>query len=127
MSTPELVAAFYARIWNARESGAAAELLADDFTFRGSLGDELTGREAFSGYARSLHAALADYRCERSAWRRASARSRNSPSGRHAGVLRGRLPTGRRVAWPAAALTLRDERIARLWVRRPVGSTTLGP
>jgi len=33
-----LVEAFYARIWNAGELAAADALLADDLTFRGSLG-----------------------------------------------------------------------------------------
>jgi hypothetical protein len=36
MSTPKLVAAFYERIWNKGDLNAAAELLARDFSFRGS-------------------------------------------------------------------------------------------
>ena len=68
---------------------------------------------------RAIHRSLADYRCEIeecvAEGERAFAKLRFS--GRHSGVLRGRLPTGRRVAWPAAALfTLRGGRIARLWV-----------
>jgi predicted ester cyclase len=119
LSTPKLVAAFYERIWNAREPGAAAELLTEDFVFRGSLGDELVGREAFGGYARSLHAAFADYRCEIqecvAEGDRAFARMRFS--GRHVGVFRGEPPTGSPVSWAGAALfALRGSRIASLWV-----------
>ena len=87
--------------------------------FRGSLGDELQGRDAFADYVRAVHRALADYRCEIEECVAEGERAfaKLSFSGRHAGVLRGRLPTGRRVAWPAAALfTLRNEQIARLWV-----------
>jgi predicted ester cyclase len=89
------------------------------FTFRGSLGDELTGRDAFGGYVRSLHSALADYRCEIeecvAEGDKAFARMRFS--GRHVGVFRGEPPTGKPVSWAGAALfDLRGERIASLWV-----------
>lgn len=47
MSTPDLVRAFYERIWNAGDLGAAEELLASGLSFRGSLGTELQGRDAF--------------------------------------------------------------------------------
>jgi predicted ester cyclase len=119
LSTPAAVAAFYERIWNGGELGAIAELLTEDFAFRGSLGDELQGPDAFADYVRALRRVLADYRCEIeecvAEGERAFAKLRFS--GRHTGVLRGRLPTGRRVAWVAAALfTLRSGRIARLWV-----------
>ena len=119
MSTPRLVAEFYARIWNARELGAVDELLTPDFEFRGSLGDELRGREAFAGYARALLGALDDYRCdiELCVAEGERAFAKMLFSGRHTSVLRGRPPTGRRVAWSGAALfTLRGERIAGLWV-----------
>jgi len=119
VSTPRLVAEFYARIWNARDLAAVDELLTPDFAFRGSLGDELRGRAAFAGYAGALLAALADYRCdiEECVAEGERAFAKMLFSGRHVGVLRGRPATGRRVAWSGAALfTLRDERIAGLWV-----------
>jgi Tfp pilus assembly protein PilF len=59
MSTPTLVQQFYARIWEAGDLDAASELLAEDFVFRGSLGTELRGREAFESYVRSIRASLA--------------------------------------------------------------------
>jgi len=64
VSTPGLVGTFYERIWNAGELAAAAELLTPDFSFRGSLGDELRGEAPFLDYVRAVRGALGEYRCE---------------------------------------------------------------
>ena len=64
MSTPLLVEAFYKRIWDAGDRAAASELLSEEFCFRGSLGREMRGRDAFLEYVRSVRGALADYRCD---------------------------------------------------------------
>ena len=61
MSTPAQVDAFYGRIWNAGDLAAATDLLTGTFVFRGSLGSELTGRDAFLDYVRSVRTALAEY------------------------------------------------------------------
>jgi hypothetical protein len=50
MSTPKLVEDFYKRIWNDGNLDAATELLTPEFSFRGSLGNEMRGREAFKNY-----------------------------------------------------------------------------
>jgi hypothetical protein len=60
--TTELVRAFYDRIWNVGDTGAADELLAEDFAFRGSLGPEMRGRAAFCDYVRMVRTALDVYR-----------------------------------------------------------------
>src|SRR5579872_5688296 len=60
----ELVRAFYDRIWNAGDLSALPDLLSPGFVFRGSLGNELEGWNAFSNYVRSVRGALAEYRCE---------------------------------------------------------------
>lgn len=119
MSTPALVDAFYRRIWNAGELDAASSLLTDAFVFRGSLGNELQGREAFLDYVRTVRTALGDYRCDIldcvTEGDRAFARMRFS--GRHVGVFRGFAPTGKPVEWAGAALfRFEDFRIAELWV-----------
>jgi steroid delta-isomerase-like uncharacterized protein len=119
VSTPTLVEQFYERIWNAGEEGAAAELLADRFVFRGSLGSSAEGREQFLDYVRSVRGSLAEYRCEIldcvSEDRQAFARMRFS--GRHVGPFRGHAPTGKVVAWHGAALFSFDRGvIAGLWV-----------
>lgn len=119
MSTPSLVTAFYERIWNAGDLAPAAEILAPDLSFRGSLGAELRGRDAFLGYVRSVRSALSDYRCEIldcvAEGDRAFARMRFS--GRHTAAFRGFEPTGQEVSWAGAALfRLVDEAIAEVWV-----------
>ena len=119
MTTPNLVSAFYERIWNAGDLGAVSELLIEDFSFRGSLGAELRGREAFKDYIRSVRGALANYRCEIltcvAEGEQAFAKMRFS--GLHVAPLRGYRATGLPVEWLGAAL-FRFERevIAELWV-----------
>ncbi|MFN7979358.1 MAG: ester cyclase [Vicinamibacterales bacterium] len=119
MSTPALVDAFYARIWNDGDVAAAEELLADTFVFRGSLGAELRGRDQFLDYVRMVRSALDGYRCDIrecvSEDDRAFARMRFS--GRHVGVFRGFAPTHQPVEWAGAALfRFERDRIAELWV-----------
>jgi predicted ester cyclase len=114
-----LVSAFYERIWNDGELDASAELLAEAFTFRGSLGTELKGRRAFLDYVRSVRGALANYRCEIlecvSDGARAFAKMRFS--GRHVASFRGFAPSGMDVHWLGAALFHFDSgRIVALWV-----------
>jgi predicted ester cyclase len=119
MSTPRLVDEFYERIWNAGDLGAVSELLAQDFSFRGSLGNELRGREAFTNYLHSVRDALANYRCEIlecvTEGNQAFAKMRFS--GIHIGRFRGYLPTRQSVAWQGAALfRFGDRTIVELWV-----------
>jgi len=119
MSTPPVVTAFYERIWNAGDLAGVSELLAPDLAFRGSLGAELRGRDAFREYVTSTRAALAGYRCEIldcvSEGDRAFAKLRFS--GRHVGALRGRAPSGQHVSWLAAALfQIRGAQISNVWV-----------
>ena len=54
---------FYEVLWNAHDLDAIPSILHDDFTFRGSLGDERRGHGGFAGYVNMVHAALGDYRC----------------------------------------------------------------
>lgn len=119
MSTPSLVEAFYSRIWNQGDLAATSDLLSKEFCFRGSLGVELRGSDAFGDYVRSVRAALADYHCEIldcvAEQDRAFAKMRFS--GIHVAPFRGYQPTGRPVHWLGAALFLLDgELISELWV-----------
>jgi steroid delta-isomerase-like uncharacterized protein len=119
MSIPSLVTAFYDEIWNRGDLDASTRLLAEAFVFRGSLGAELRGREAFAGYVQSVRGALADYHCEIlecvAEGDRAFAKMRFS--GRHVGVFRGHAPTGKPVHWLGAALfQFAEGWIAELWV-----------
>ena len=119
MSTPRLVEEFYQRIWNEGHLDAAWQLLAADFSFRGSLGNEMRGREEFMNYVRSVRGALAGYQCEVlscvSEGNQAFAKMRFS--GRHIAPFRGYEPTGKPVEWIGAALfRFADDAIADLWV-----------
>ena len=58
-----LVQRFYEVLWNAHDLGAIPSVLHDDFTFRGSLGDERRGHKGFTEYVNMVHAALGDYHC----------------------------------------------------------------
>lgn len=119
MSTPDVVRAFYQRIWDDGELDAASELLTPDFSFRGSLGAELHGLDAFKDYVRGVRMALANYRCEVLACvtegDQAFARMRFS--GQHVGVFLGHRPTAKAIEWEGAALFQFEGRcISRLWV-----------
>jgi len=119
MITPKLVQDFYERIWNDGNLDAAAELLTPEFSFRGSLGNEMRGRDAFKNYVRSVRAALADYQCEILCCvaEENQAFAKMCFSGRHVAALRGYEPTGKLVQWLGAALfRFEDSMIAELWV-----------
>ena len=119
MSTPNLVEAFYQRIWDVGDLEAASELLTTDFSFRGSLGPELRGQDAFKGYVQSIRAALADYHCEimECVTEGDQAFARMRFSGRHVGVFLGYQPTGKSVHWQGAALfRFKGQAISQVWV-----------
>lgn len=119
MSTPPLVEQFYERIWNAGDISATATILAENFAFRGSLGTDLQGIDAFIGYVNSVRTALAEYNCEilDCVSEGAHAFARMRFSGRHAAVFRGYGPTNQTVSWAGAALFTFDlHRIIGLWV-----------
>jgi predicted ester cyclase len=117
--TIQLVRIFYDRIWNVGDTSAVDELLAEDFTFRGSLGPEMRGREAFCDYVRMVRTALDRYRCDIldcvTEGERAFAKMRFS--GIHVGPFRGYAPTGKPIQWLGAALfRVRGPLISELWV-----------
>ncbi len=118
-SIADLVRRFYRDVWNARDRSAIAELLTEEFRFRGSLGRESVGLPAFADYVDSVHQSLEDYRCEIEELvcdgERAFARMRFS--GIHRGRLLGHPPTRKRVSWAGAALFHeRGGKLESLWV-----------
>jgi predicted ester cyclase len=119
MSAPGVVEAFYSQIWNRGDLAASAALLSRDFRFRGSLGAELRGHDAFRDYVQSVRGALADYHCEIldcvTEQNKAFAKLRFS--GIHVAPFRGYQPTGKPVHWLGAALFLVEgSLISELWV-----------
>jgi steroid delta-isomerase-like uncharacterized protein len=114
-----LVEQFYNDIWNRRDYAVATEILAADFRFRGSLGNQTVGIPAFLAYVDAVHSALENYRCTIEELiadqRRASVRMLFA--GRHCGPLLGMAATGRQVSWAGAGFfTMQANRIASLWV-----------
>ena len=119
MSTPKLVVDFYGRIWNDGHLDVAAELLTPEFSFRGSLGKEMRGREEFKMYVHSVREALADYRCEilSCVVEGDQAFAKMRFSGRQVAPFRGYEPTRKIVHWLEAALfRFENSVIAELWV-----------
>jgi predicted ester cyclase len=119
MSTPELVRAFYERIWIAGDLSASEQLLAREFRFRGSLGGEMQGRDAFAEYVCSVRSSLGHYHCEilECVAEGSQAFAKMEFSGIHTGNFRGYAPTGKLVKWLGAALfRFREQQIVHLWV-----------
>jgi steroid delta-isomerase-like uncharacterized protein len=119
MSIPNLVDAFYTRIWNEGDLAAASDLLSDQFCFRGSLGSELRGRDAFRDYVGSVRSALADYHCDIldcvAEGNKAFAKMRFG--GVHVARFRGFQSSGKPVHWLGAALFRFDGTVIdELWV-----------
>lgn len=54
---------FYKVLWNAHDLDAIPSVLHDDFTFRGSLGDERRGHKGFTEYVDMVQTALGDFEC----------------------------------------------------------------
>jgi predicted ester cyclase len=120
VNAPKLVEAFYERIWNAGDLTAVSDLLTEGFAFRGSLGNEVCGREAFKKYVRSVRDSLANYQCQilECVTEGNLAFAKMRFSGNHVADFRGYDPTGNEVYWLGAALfRFEDHAIAELWVQ----------
>ena len=114
-----LVRRFYDEIWNQADEAVAREILADDLSFRGSIGEDRAGAEGFIDYMRKIHHAFADYHCriDHLVADADSAAARMTFSGLHCESLWGEKPTGHTVTWAGAAFfTVRDGQIATIWV-----------
>ena len=110
---------FYRDIWNDRDKSAIPSVLHEDFTFRGSLGQEMRGHDEFAEYVEMVHAALDDYRCiiEDLVVEPPKAFARMTFQGVHAHEFLGYPPTGKPVGWAGAALfTFDGEKISDVWV-----------
>jgi steroid delta-isomerase-like uncharacterized protein len=120
MSVPtELVGRFYRQMWNRFDVSVLDDLVTDEVRFRGSLGDDLAGREALAGYVRQIQEAFPDFHNDVVEvvvhGDRAAARLRYT--GTHRGEVMGFAPTGRRIAYDGVAFfTIQADRIESVWV-----------
>ncbi|WP_160148940.1 ester cyclase [Amycolatopsis alkalitolerans] len=117
--TRELVRRFYADAWNRWDDLVPERILAADFVFRGSLGDEVRGREGWRSYRDRMRAAIPDFHNEIVDvvvdGDRAAARLRYS--GHHHGELLGVPGRGRRIKYAGAAFfTAQDGFLTTAWV-----------
>lgn len=114
-----LIRVFYGELWNRWNDEAVDELLAEEFTFRGSLGDEVRGRSGFRAYRDRVRGAFDDFHNEIVELvvdgDRAAARLRYT--GRHAGEVLGVPATGRSISYHGAAFfRTAGPRITEVWV-----------
>jgi len=114
-----LVVRFYGQLWNRWDDPAVEHTLAEDFTFRGSLGNQTTGREGWRTYrdltrryAPDFHNDIVSLVTDNN---RAAARL--TYTGTHLGPVLGFPPTGRRFSYSGAAFfTATDGLLSDAWV-----------
>src|SRR5262245_28806854 len=96
----------YYEMWNRWDFALADELIAEDISFRGSLGVEVRGREGFRGYMRAVRAALPDFHnhIEELIAEGDKVAARLTYTGTHRGELFGVRPTGRQVSYAGVAI-----------------------
>ena len=109
---------FYRRIWNEGHLDATLELLTPEFLFRGSLGNEMHGREEFKNYVRSVRGALADYQHEilSCVAKEKQAFAKMCFSGRHVAAFRGTDGGNSFNGWGQRCSGPEHSMIAELWV-----------
>ncbi len=115
----EQVRRFYEILWNAHDKDAIPSVLHENFTFRGSLGQEKRGHGGFAKYVDMVHKALGDYRCivEELVSEGNKVFAKMTFTGIHQDIFMDYSPTLQRVSWNGCALfTFDGERIADVWV-----------
>ena len=115
----EKVECFYRVLWDAHDINAIPTLLEENFTFRGSLGQNKRGYKGFADYVDMVHESLSDYRCtiEELVIEAPKAFAKMSFSGVHRGEFIGFAPTGKRITWKGCALfTFSGDLIVDIWV-----------
>lgn len=118
-----VVSRFYDVVWNQWNLAAAAEVIADDVRFRGSLGTRVVGIDGFQHYVQQVRASFPDFHNQVDELIADDEKivARLTCTGTHRGELFGIAPTGRQVTYAAVAvLTLNDGKIQHAWV---VGDT----
>jgi len=114
-----LIERYYHEMWNAWNFALANELLDPAIEFRGSLGNEVRGIEAFQGYMRLVQAAFPDFSntIEELVSQRSKIVARLTYRGTHRGELFGIPATGKRIAYSGAAFFhIARGKIAQGWV-----------
>ena len=114
-----LIRRYYEEMWNPWNFGLAAELLSEDITFRGSLGDAAKGRAAFCEYMRKVHQAFPDFhnRIEEVVAEGDTVIARLTYRGTHQGECFGVASTGKEVTYAGVAIfRVASGKVAEGWV-----------
>jgi steroid delta-isomerase-like uncharacterized protein len=100
-----IIERYYYELWNSWNFALADELLAPAIEFRGSLGVEVRGIEAFQGYMRLVQNAFPDFSntMEDLVSQRNKIVARLTYRGTHRGELFGIPATGKRIAYSGSA------------------------
>jgi steroid delta-isomerase-like uncharacterized protein len=115
----DVIRRFFDEMWNPWDFAKADELLAPDMVFKGSLGDELTGRAAFRTYMRKVQSAFPDFHNSIVQISAEDDRvmARTLYRGTHRGEIFGLLPTGKQISYAGAAFfRIRDGQVIEAWV-----------
>lgn len=110
---------FYEELWDSHDREAIPSILHEEFTFRGSLGEEKRGHEGFAEYVNMVHKALGDYKCiiEDLVEEGEKVFAKMSFTGIHRDEFVGYSPSHKRLTWKGCALfTFEGERISDVWV-----------
>ena len=114
-----LIRRFFDEMWNPWNFAKADELLAPDIAFKGTLGDELRGRDAFRAYMRNVQAAFPDFHNSivQIAAEDDRVVARTFYRGTHRGEIFGLAPTGIEIAYAGAAFfRIKDGQVIEGWV-----------
>lgn len=114
-----LIRRFYDELWNPWNFAKASELVAEDLIFRGTLGSETRGREAFCDYMRKVQRAFPDFHnaIESLVAENNRVAARLSYRATHHGEIFGIAPTGKAIMYTGTAFfRISDGKIAEGYV-----------
>lgn len=115
----DLVRLFYEQLWNQRDFGVANQILHEQVSFRGSLGQEMVGRDKVCDYVKSVTKALNQYACDvqNLVVEGEKAAAKVLFKGIHVGEFMGHAPTGKEVSWMGAAFfESKNGLLTEIWV-----------
>jgi len=115
----DVIRRFFDEMWNPWNFAKADELLAADIVFKGTLGNELRGRDAFRTYMRKVQAAFPDFHNTILELTAEDDRvvARTFYRGTHGGEIFGLAPSGKAISYAGAAFfRIKDGQVIEGWV-----------
>lgn len=115
----DLIRRFFDEMWNPWNLAKADELLAPEIVFKGTLGNEIRGRDAFRVYMRKVQSAFPDFHNSIVEITAEDDRvvARTFYRGTHRGEIFGLAPSGKRISYAGAAFfRTRDGQLIEGWV-----------